>query len=227
MHDVELYVDPVCPFCWQTSKWLRQVQRLEGLDVGWRFISLKMVNEEVGYDGMPEQYPAVHAEGTRLLRVLAAARAHAGNEAVGTLYAAIGEELWERPAPAPGDFAAVLSVHAGGFDVRASLVRVGLPESLAAAAEDPSHDAVLRSETDEALARAGAEVGTPIVAFDPPDGPGFFGPVISDLPSDEDAVAYYRAIELLARWPGFAELKRSLRTLPDVRMLAAMRREAA
>lgn len=227
MPDVELFIDPVCPFCWQTSKWLRQVQRLEDLDVGWRFISLKMVNEEAGYEGMPEHYPAVHAQGTRMLRVLAAARDHAGNEAVGALYAAIGEQVWERPAPPPGDFAAVLSVHATDLDLRPALVRVGLPEMLAAAAEDPSHDAVLRRETDAALARAGADVGTPIVAFDPPDGPGFFGPVISDLPSDEDAVAYYRAIELLAGWPGFAELKRSLRTMPDVQMLAALRSDAA
>ncbi len=227
MSDVELYVDPVCPYCWQTSKWLRQVQRVEHVDVGWRFISLQMVNEETGYDGMPEHYPAVHAQGTRMLRVLAATRAHAGNEAVGTLYAALGEQIWERPAPHPGDFGAVLSVHAQELDVRPALVTVGLPESLAAAAEDPAHDVVLRRETEHALARAGEDVGTPIVAFDPPDGPGFFGPVISDLPSDEDAVAYYRALELLARWPGFAELKRSLRTVPDVRMLASMRSEAA
>ena len=227
MSDVELYVDPVCPYCWQTSKWLRQVQRLEGLDVGWRFISLKMVNEDAGYDGMPEDYPAVHAQGTRMLRVLAAAREQAGNEAVGALYAAIGEEIWERPAPPPGDFDAVLSAHAREVDVRPALVRVGLPEVLAAAAEDEAHDLVLRQETEQALARAGEEVGTPIVVFDPPDGPGFFGPVISHLPSDEDAVAYYRALELLAGWPGFAELKRSLRTLPDVRMLDALRSEAA
>jgi predicted DCC family thiol-disulfide oxidoreductase YuxK len=225
--DVELYVDPVCPYCWQTSKWLRQVQRLERLDVGWRFISLAMVNEVTGYEGMPEHYPAVHAQGTRLLRVLAATREHAGNEAVGALYAAIGEQLWERPAPAPGDIGAVLALHAQEVDVRPALVRVGLPAGLAAAAVDPSHDALLRRETEQALARAGKEVGTPIVAFDPPDGPGFFGPVISDLPSDEEAVGYYRALELLARWPGFAELKRSLRTVPDVRMLAGVRNEAA
>ena len=227
MPDVELFIDPVCPYCWQTSKWLRQVQRLERLDVGWRFISLEMVNEETGYDGMPEHYPAVHAQGTRMLRVLAAARAHAGNEAVGALYAAVGEQLWERPAPPPGDFGAVLAVHAQDHDLRPALVRVGLPEALAAAAEDPAHDVVVRQETEQALARAGEDVGTPIVAFDPPDGPGFFGPVISDLPSDEEAVAYYRALELLARWPGFAEIKRSLRTVPDVRMLAALRDEAA
>lgn len=225
MHDVELYVDPVCPFCWQTSKWLRQVQRLEGLDVGWRFISLKMVNEEVGYEGMPASYPAVHANGTRLLRLLAATRAHADNDTVGLLYAALGELLWERDAPPPGDLDAILEVHARPIDPRPALVRLALPEQLAAAMEDPAHDAVLREETERAQARAGRDVGTPIIVFDPPDGPGFFGPVISDLPSDEDAVASYRAIERIASWPGFAELKRSLRTMPDARMLAALREE--
>ena len=223
MHDVELYVDPVCPFCWQTSKWLRQVQRLEGLDVGWRFISLKMVNEEVGYDGLPANYPAVHDNGTKLLRLLAATRAHAGNDTVGLLYAALGEQLWEREAPEPGDFAAVLEVHAQPIDPRPALASLALPEELAAAVEDPDHDTVIREETEQARARAGRDVGTPIVAFDPPDGPGFFGPVISDLPSDADAVAYYRAIELVASWPGFAELKRTLRTMPDVAMLAGLR----
>ena len=223
MHDVELYVDPVCPFCWQTSKWLRQVQRLEGLDVGWRFISLKMVNEEVGYDGLPANYPAVHDNGTKLLRLLAATRAHAGNDTVGLLYAALGEQLWEREAPEPGDFAAVLEVHAQPIDPRPALASLALPEELAAAVEDPDHDTVIREETEQARARAGRDVGTPIVAFDPPDGPGFFGPVISELPSDADAVAYYRAIELVASWPGFAELKRTLRTMPDVAMLAGLR----
>lgn len=226
MHDVELFIDPVCPFCWQTSKWLRQVQRLESLDVGWRFISLKMVNEEVGYDGLPASYPAVHANGTKLLRLLAATRAHAGNDTVGLLYAALGEQLWEREAPEPGDLDAVLGVHARAIDTRPALARLSLPEELTLAMEDPDHDAVLREETELARSRAGRDVGTPIVAFDPPDGPAFFGPVISELPTDEDAVAYYRAIELLAGWPGFAELKRSLRTMPDVAMLAGLRDDA-
>ncbi len=226
MHDVELFVDPVCPFCWQTSKWLRQVQRLESLDVGWRFISLKMVNEDVGYDGLPASYPAVHDNGTRLLRLLAATREHAGNDTVGLLYAALGEQLWERQAPEPGDLDVVLDVHAQPIDPRPALARLALPEELAVAMEDPDHDEVLREETEDARSRAGRDVGTPIVTFDPPDGPAFFGPVISDLPSDEDAVAYFRAIELLASWPGFAELKRSLRTMPDARMLAGLREPA-
>jgi hypothetical protein len=98
-----------------------------------------------------------------------------------------------------------------------------LPEALAEAADSDRYDRLLRDETAEALRRAGDDVGTPVLSFSPPDGPAFFGPVISDLPSDEDAVAYYDAIALVARWSGFAELKRNLRTFPDVRIGQALR----
>ncbi|MBW3605289.1 MAG: hypothetical protein KY460_10335, partial [Actinobacteria bacterium] len=53
------------------------------------------------------------------------------------------------------------------------------------------------------------------LSFEPPDGPAFFGPVISEAPgSDEDALTLWEAVETLGRWPGFAELKRSLRKYP-------------
>ena len=44
MADLEFYFDPVCPFAWMTSKWVRQVAALRALDVEWRFISLRLVN---------------------------------------------------------------------------------------------------------------------------------------------------------------------------------------
>jgi hypothetical protein len=226
MSDVELFLDPVCPYCWQTSAWLRQVQRLTDLEVTWRFISLRFVNEARGYDGLPERYPDVHRQGTRLLRVLAAAREHAGNDAVGALYARLGAQLWEVDPPPPGDLDAVLGVHAGGIDPRPALVASGLPEGLAAALDDERHDDLLRRETGDALRRAGQEVGTPVLGFDPPDGPAFFGPVIAAPPSDGDAVALFEAVARLARWSGFAELKRSQRALPDLAMLAGLRDSA-
>jgi hypothetical protein len=223
--DLELYFDPVCPFCWQTSKWVRQVQRLKGLEVGYRFISLRFLNEPLGYEDRPAAYPAVHREGTRLLRVAAATRDAHGDEAVGRLYERMGEALWEVDPPEGEGFEAVLAHQARGADVAAILRSADLPEHLASAADDEAHDEVIRAETDQALRRAGEDVGTPILSFDPPDGPAFFGPVISDLPSDEDAVALYDAVRLVATWPGFAELKRSLRTFPDARILAGMRDE--
>jgi hypothetical protein len=47
----------------------------------------------------------------------------------------------------------------------------------------------------------------------------FFGPVISRLPSEEDAVRLWDHVVGLAGFPGFAELKRSLREPPQLRGL--------
>lgn len=213
--DVELFFDPVCPFCWVTSKWLRQVQRLSDVTVEWRFISLAILNSRPGaYDDKPALYPTVHGLGRRLLRVAAAARDDHGSEVIGPLYRAMGEGLWERPASAVGEFEDVLAVQARGIDVEAALAAAGLPAELAAAQDDPRWDAVLEQETKEALSRVGDDVGTPILSFSPPDGPAFFGPVISDIPSDEDALRYWEALTTLARMEGFAEVKRTLRTMP-------------
>ena len=79
---------------------------------------------------------------------------------------------------------------------------------LAAAATDDRYDALLREDTAEGLRRCGGEVGTPIVSLAPPDGPAFFGPVISSVPRGDAALALFDAVVTLARWPGFAELKR-------------------
>jgi hypothetical protein len=77
---------------------------------------------------------------------------------------------------------------------------------------------VIRTETEEALERTGRDVGTPIIVVDPPNGPAIFGPVISQLPDDEDAVALWNSVVHLAGFPGFAELKRSLREMPRLAM---------
>lgn len=222
---VEFFFDPICPFCWQTSRFVRQVQRLRDLEVGWRFISLRFLNEPIGYDDKPPYYPEAHAEGTRLLRIAAATRVEHGDHAVGLLYDAMGEAIWQIDPPGDGSFEAILAHHGAGFDHGAILRDAGLPADLAAHADRTVHDRLLREETALALRRAGDDVGTPIITFGPPDGPSFFGPVISDLPSDDDAGALWDAIELLATWPGFAELKRSLRTFPDVGALRALRDE--
>ena len=82
-----------------------------------------------------------------------------------------------------------------------------------------SWDSVIRAETDAALALTGKDVGTPIIQYDPPNGPAFFGPVISRVPKGDDAVRLWDAVLELAHWPGFSELKRSMRELPALRVM--------
>src|SRR6202042_3709439 len=89
-YDAAFYFDPLCPFAWMTSKWVRIVVAERDYSVDWRFISLRMINAEVDYDShFPAGYEAGHTAGLRLLRVAAKARAEHGADAVGPLYAAM------------------------------------------------------------------------------------------------------------------------------------------
>ena len=209
--DVNFYFDPVCPFAWMTSKWLRMVTAQRNYTVEWKFISLRLINAEIDYDThFPPGYEDGHTAGLRLLRVAARTRAEHGPDAVGQLYQAMGSHIFD--ANNEGDRVDRGSV---GF-VEPILADVGLPAQLADALDDSSLDAILRAETDEALALTGKDVGTPIIHFQPPTGVAFFGPVISRLPNPDNAARLWDHVVGLADFPGFAELKRSLRERPQL-----------
>jgi hypothetical protein len=215
--DARFYFDPVCPFAWMTSKWVRVVQEQRGYTVDWRFISLRMVNADLDYEThFPPGYVASHTAGLRLLRVAAATRDRLGPEAVGRFYAAAGGRIFDS-APDPARKGSDDGYRGTTEFVIPILTDAGLPADLAGALDDEGFDAQIRRETDEALTLTGKDVGTPIIQFQPPDGTAFFGPVISRLPSPADAVQLWDHVIGLATFPGFAELKRSLRETPQLR----------
>lgn len=133
---------------------------------------------------------------------------------MGPLYTAMGESIFDVE---PTD--SLLRITGTPEHARATLSTVGLPESLAEALDDQSWDAEIEAETDEARELTGKDVGTPIIHYNPPDGPALFGPVISRVPSDEDAAQLWEHVVGLATFPSFTELKRSLRELPALRAL--------
>ena len=190
--DINFYFDPVCPFAWMTSTWVRQVQSQRAYTVDWRFISLRLINAEVDYDAhFPPEYEAGHTAGLRLLRVAARARAEHGREVIGPLYAAFGTQIFDTaPDPHHGRSERDAREWRGNRAfVEPILARAGLPLDLADALDDESWDAEIQQETDEALSLTGKDVGTPIIHFEPPAGVAFFGPVISRLPRDDAAAA--------------------------------------
>ena len=96
MADVRYWFDPVCPFCWITSRWMTQVAELRSMTVDWRFISLRIINDDKDYTThFPPHYERSHTGGLRLLRVCAAARERHGSGVVGELYGAYGAVSWE------------------------------------------------------------------------------------------------------------------------------------
>ena len=45
---VDFHFDVMCPYAYQTSRWIREVRDLTGLTVNWRFFSLEEINRQEG-----------------------------------------------------------------------------------------------------------------------------------------------------------------------------------
>ncbi|HUV09787.1 MAG TPA: hypothetical protein VMX12_02345 [Acidimicrobiia bacterium] len=216
-YDIEFFWDPICPFAWITSRWIDKVVHQTGYSVDWQFFSLRLINRDKDYaTHFPPEYPRLHGAGLRMLRVAASVRAEVGRDPMGPLYSAFGASIWDQPPGGPGGLRADVGEAA---HIEGVLASVDLAATFAAAADDESWDDEILEESERALSRTGHDVGTPIISFHPPDGPSFFGPVISRIPSDEDAVRLWDAVIELATFPGFAEMKRSLRELPGLKVL--------
>jgi 2-hydroxychromene-2-carboxylate isomerase len=209
--DLDFFFDPVCPWAWITSRWVVDVSEQRDYDVEWRFISLWMLNEDNTREWYTPQYRAGHYLGQQGLRIADSIRLGDDDPAaVGRWYTAIGEAL-HVGAQREAARADSLSWYRG------LLVGAGLDEAHLAAADDESHDAYIRADTELALSRTGKDVGTPILTFHPgaDNEASFFGPVISKAPRGAEAVELWDAVEKLATMSGMAEIKRSNRVAPD------------
>ena len=215
--DIEFFWDPVCPFAWITSRWIEKVVAQSDYTVDWRFIALRLINKDKDYaTEFPEGYEHGHTAGLRMLRVAAHVRDDLGREPMGPLYSAFGDGYFG----ADQSLAEQRRASLGSADqISDALKTAGLDPAYASAADDQAWDGILNDETDLALSRTGRDVGTPIITFQPPDGLSFFGPVISRVPADEDALPLWDAVTTLASFPGFAEMKRSLREKPQLPIL--------
>ena len=194
---VDFWFDPICPFAWATSRWILEVEKVRDISVNWHVMSLAVLNEDKDVD---EDYRKGLESAWGPVRVIIAAAAAHGTDVIGQLYTAMGE-----------------LIHYEGVKDRAEVVeraleRVGLPAELAQAAETDAHDAALRASHEEGISKVGQEVGTPVVAI---NGTAFFGPVITRVPTGEEAGRLFDASVTLASFPYFFEIKRSRTEMPQ------------
>jgi len=193
---VELFVDPVCPFAWMTSRWLLQAAAVRDITPKYSVMSLSVLNE--GRDLDPG-YRAMLDDSWGPARLAIAINGAEGNEAFSRWYTAWGERY-----------------HVGGqsSDRRATAIAAledaGLPASLIDAYDPVAGDETdqsLRASHQGAIDRVGDDVGTPVISFG--EGTAYFGPVVSPAPKGEQAGKLLDALRTLSGIDGFYELKRS------------------
>lgn len=182
---VTMWFDPSCPYTWSTSRWLDATATARGERVEWRLISLAVLNAD---QDVPDEYREPMRQASLASRVLAAA----GDR--GALYTALGTRVHERGEPMTRE------------TVAAAVADAGLPESLLDAYDDEARDAEVLAQHQQAQERVGQDAGSPVLAFG--DGPGYFGPIVTEAPAGDDATRLWEAMTLLSRVPQFTELKR-------------------
>ncbi|MFF5860133.1 hypothetical protein ACFY8B_31700 [Streptomyces sp. NPDC012751] len=224
--EVTLWVDPVCAWTWITYRWLREAAEVRPLSLTVRPTGLGYLRMESGPDAAHERFREL-SPGP--VRVLAAAAAGHGDEAVGPLYEAIArrfhtagglyEGLHERVRGL--DHAAKRAVQTELLEraravVGDALAEAGLPAGLEAAMASPEWDGKLRA-AHESIPRDGRElevVGVPVISVD--GRVGVFGPVLSSVPSGARAGALWDGFTALVEEDAFLELRRvTPRPAPD------------
>ena len=134
---IRFYFDPLCPWCYQTSRWARRLDELGVVDVEWRVFSLAIVN------GGDEGRAAADTGSVPSLRTAIAVRDAHGNDAVGAFYKALSDARHLRGLP--------LEDHAV---IEAALREAGLePALLQQALDDPATWDAVQREHDEAVSR--------------------------------------------------------------------------
>ena len=192
--NVDFHFDVMCPWAFQTSKWIREASTVRDIDVTWRFFSLEEVNRE---DGKKHPWERRWSYGWSMLRVAALLRREVGNDAVGNFYAAAGSALHEEG----------LKVHTPE-GVAAVLAEIGMAPDLVdiAIADETTHDDV-RADHEAALALGGFGVPTLVVGT----GSGratLFGPVVTPAPAGDEAGRLWDLVVGWTEFPHLYELRR-------------------
>ena len=200
---VTFYFDVSCPFCWVTSRWIKEVEKVRDIEVEWKPMSLSVLNE--GRDELPEEYKFMMQCNWTPARLFNAVFSQDGQEAVDKLYTALGTKIHNENRI---DRHAHVDEPEHAFDelIKEALAEVGLPEERLAQALTTEFDELMRENHAEAMKEVGNDVGTPVVKL---NDVAFFGPVLTRIPRGEEAGKIFDGSVAVASYPYFFEIKRS------------------
>jgi 2-hydroxychromene-2-carboxylate isomerase len=202
---VDFHFDVLCPWAYQTSRWMREVRDQLDLTVNWRFFSLEEVNR---VEGKRHPWEREWSYGWSILRI-GALLGRLDPKHLDDWYAVTGRAL-----------------HVDGMkihepDVARLLVEeIGLDPALVdeAIGDETTNDEV-KADHDKVIAAGG--FGVPTLFFPGGDGEPeqtIFGPVLIDPPTGEAALRLWDTVCGWLEFPHLYELQRP-KTNEDERLI--------
>ncbi len=185
---VDFHFDPLCPYAYQTSKWIRSVREQNGLGISWRFFSLEEINR---VEGKKHPWERDWTFGWSLMRIGALLRRTSMDD-LDRWYERIGRALHEEG----------LRPHRPEV-ARELLVELGLDPGLVdeSIADTTTNDEVL---ADHRRVVDAAGYGAPTLFF---GDHCLFGPVLVDPPDGAAALRLWDAVTAWVEFPDLFELQ--------------------
>lgn len=185
-----LWWDPVCPYSWNTARWLDEVAEARGCDVEWHLMSLAVLNEGQTLSA-PQQ---ARMQDSRVIgRLMTAIEAELGQGGLVKAYFAFGATYFDQDA--------AVDEHLAEQVLKAAGASATAPSSM----WDDSLDTEVRQSHEASQHALGMAGGSPMLMI---GGHTFFGPVLTALPELEGRQALFEAVTTLANTPTFSQLER-------------------
>ncbi|MGI9646164.1 MAG: DsbA family protein, partial [Ilumatobacteraceae bacterium] len=194
---VDFHFDVMCPFAYQTSKWIRDVRAQTGLSIDWKFFSLEEINRR---EGKKHPWEREWSYGWSMMRIGVVLRRTSMDD-LDRWYERAGRALHEEGLrPHEPDVA------------RHLLVELDLdPAVVDEVVGDPTTHDIGKAEHDRVVAAGGYGVPTlffPEFLNDDCDPECSFGPVVLDPPTGDAAMRLWEAATAWLEFPYLFELQR-------------------